>query len=121
MSRIGLAFATVFIGGSAAVAGPYVNTEINSAFLGSDYAGNVLDLSIGYDTKIGESALIGAQIGPAFVNPDGDLDGSTQISGKVFGDISLSEKLSIYGELAGLTAEDSDNIWNLKAGGTFRF
>ena len=121
MSKLGLLFSAVFIGGSAAYAGPYVNVENNSAFLGSDYAGSVLDLAIGYDTQLGENATLGAQIGPAFVNPDGDVDGSTQISGKVFGDISLTEKLNLYGELAGLTSEDTDNLYNLKAGATYRF
>ena len=121
MSKIGLAVATVFIGGSAAYAGPYVNIENNAGFLGSDYAGSVTDLAIGYDTKLGEKATLGAQIGPAFVNPDDDVDGSTQLSGKVFGDISLTEKLSVYGEFAGLTADDSDNLYNLKAGATYRF
>ncbi len=121
MSKIGLAVAAALIGGSAAHAGPYLNIENNAGFLGSDYAGSVTDLAIGYDTQLGEKATLGAQIGPAFVNPDGDVDGSTQISGKVFGDISLTEKLSVYGELAGLTSEDTDNIYNLKAGATWRF
>ena len=121
MSKFGLAVSGLFIGGSAAVAGPYVNVENNAGFLGSDYAGSVTDLAIGYDTTVGDSATIGAQIGPAFVNPDGDVDGSTQISGKIFGDIPLSEKLSVYGELAGLTSEDTDNLYNLKAGATYRF
>ena len=121
MSKFGLAVSALFIGGAAAVAGPYVNVENNAGFLGSDYAGSVTDLAIGYDTTVGDSATIGAQIGPAFVNPDGDVDGSTQISGKIFGDIPLSEKLSVYGELAGLTSEDTDNLYNLKAGATYRF
>ena len=121
MSRLGLAAAAVLIGGSAAYAGPYVNIENNAGFVGSDYAGSVTDLAIGYDTTVGDSATIGAQIGPAFVNPDGDIDGSTQISGKIFGNIDLNEKLNLYGELAGLTSEDTDNIYNLKAGATYRF
>ena len=121
MFKFGLAAAAVFIGGSAAYAGPYVNIENNAGFLGSDYAGSVTDLAIGYDTDLIEASTIGAQIGPAFVNPDGDVDGSTQISGKVYGDVDLSEKLNAYGEFALLTAEDTDNIYNLKAGVTYRF
>ena len=121
MSKLGLLFSAAFIGGSAAYAGPFINLENNAGFLGSDYAGSVTDLAIGYDTDLSEAATIGAQIGPAFVNPDGDVDGSTQISGKIFGDIPLSEKLSVYGELAGLTSEDTDNLYNLKAGATYRF
>ena len=121
MSKIGLAAAAAFIGGSAAMAGPYVNVENNAGFLGSDYAGSVTDLAIGYDVGLGDNATVGAQIGPAFVNPDGDVDGSTQISGKVFGDIDLGEKVNVYGEFALLTNEDTDNIYNLKAGATYSF
>ena len=121
MSKAFLVASAALISGSAAFAGPYVNVENNAGFLGSDYAGSVTDLAIGYDTNVGENATIGAQIGPAFVNPDGDVDGSTQISGKVFGDIDLNEKFNIYAELAGLTSEDTDNIYNLKAGATWRF
>ena len=120
MSKAFLVASAALISGSAAFAGPYVNVENNSAFLGSDYAGSVLDLAIGYDTQRGEKTTLGAQIGPSLVNPDNG-DGSTQISGKVFGDISLTEKLSVYGELAGLTSEDTDNIFNLKAGAVWRF
>ena len=122
MSKAFLVASAALISGSAAFAGPYVNIENNAGFLGSDYAGSVTDLAIGYDTQLGEKTTLGAQIGPSFVNPDGsDVDGSTQISGKVFGDISLTEKLSVYGELAGLTSETTDNIYNLKAGATWRF
>ena len=121
MSRIGLAVSALFIGGSAAYAGPYLNIENNAGFLGSDYAGSVTDLAIGYDVGLGDNATVGAQVGPAFVNPDGDVDGSTQVSGKVFGNIDLTEKLNLYGELAGLTSEDTDNLYNLKAGAIYRF
>tara|TARA_B100000700_G_scaffold288673_1_gene345393 strand:+ start:578 stop:943 length:366 start_codon:yes stop_codon:yes gene_type:complete len=121
MSKAFLVASAALISGSAAFAGPYVNVENNAGFLGSDYAGSVTDLAIGYDTNVGENATIGAQIGPAFVNPDGDVDGSTQISGKVFGDIDLNEKFNIYAELAGLSSEDTDNLYNLKAGATWRF
>ena len=121
MSKAFLVASAALISGSAAFAGPYVNVENNAGFLGSDYAGSVTDLAIGYDTNVGENATIGAQIGPAFVNPDGDVDGSTQISGKVFGDIDLNEKFNIYAELAGLSSEDTDNLYNLKAGAVWRF
>ena len=120
MSKIGLAVAAALIGGSAAQAGPFINLENNAGFVGSDYAGSVTDLAIGYDTNFGENATIGAQIGPAFVNPD-EGDGTTEISGKVFGDIGLGENLSLYGEFALLTNEDTDNLYNLKAGATYRF
>ena len=108
------------ISGSAAVAGPYVNVENNAGFLGSDYAGSVTDLAIGYSADLGDTTTVGAQVGPAFVNPDKG-DGSTQISGKIYGDVDLSEKLNLYGEFALLTVDDEDNAYNLKTGITWNF
>ena len=120
MSKVGLLFSAAFISGSAAVAGPYVNVENNAGFLGTDYAGSVTDLAIGYSADIGTATTVGAQIGPAFVNPDGG-DGTTEISGKVYGDVDLSENVNFYGEFALLTADDSDNLYNLKTGLTWNF
>ena len=108
------------ISGSAAVAGPYVNVENNAGFLGSDYAGSVTDLAIGYSADLGDNTTVGAQVGPAFVNPD-EGDGSTQISGKIYGDVDLTEKLNVYGEFALLTVDDEDNLYNLKTGLTWNF
>ena len=108
------------ISGSAAVAGPYVNVENNAGFLGSDYAGSVTDLAIGYSAALGDNTTVGAQVGPAFVNPD-EGDGSTQISGKIYGDVDLTEKLNVYGEFALLTVDDEDNLYNLKTGLTWNF
>ena len=51
----------------AAVAGPYVNVEANSASLGSDYIGTETDLHVGYEGDLGESASWYIQAGPAFV------------------------------------------------------
>ena len=108
------------ISGSAAVAGPYVNVENNAGFLGSDYAGSVTDLAIGYSADLGDNTTVGAQVVPAFVNPD-EGDGSTQISGKIYGDVDLTEKLNVYGEFALLTVDDEDNLYNLKTGLTWNF
>ena len=108
------------ISGSAAVAGPYVNVEHNAGVLGSDYAGSVTDLAIGYSADLGDNTTVGAQVGPAFVNPD-EGDGSTQISGKIYGDVDLTEKLNVYGEFALLTVDDEDNLYNLKTGLTWNF
>ena len=108
------------ISGSAAVAGPYVNVENNAGFLGSDYAGSVTDLAIGYSAELGDKTTVGAQVGPAFVNPD-EGDGTTEISGKIYGDVDLTEKLNVYGEFALLTVDDEDNLYNLKTGLTWNF
>ena len=108
------------ISGSAAVAGPYVNVDNNAGFLGSDYAGSVTDLAIGYSADLGDNTTVGAQVGPAFVNPD-EGDGTTEISGKIYGDVDLTEKLNVYGEFALLTVDDEDNLYNLKTGLTWNF
>ena len=108
------------ISGSAGVAGPYVNVENNAGFLGSDYAGSVTDLAIGYSVDLGDKTTVGAQVGPAFVNPD-EGDGTTEISGKIYGDVDLTEKLNVYGEFALLTVDDEDNAYNLKTGITWNF
>ena len=108
------------ISGSAAVAGPYVNVENNAGFVGSDYAGSVTDLAIGYSVDLGDKTTVGAQVGPAFVNPD-EGDGTTEISGKIYGDVDLTEKLNVYGEFALLTVDDEDNLYNLKTGLTWNF
>lgn len=108
------------ISGSAAQAGPFLNLENNAGFLGSDYAGSVTDLAIGYSVDLGDKTTVGAQVGPAFVNPD-EGDGTTEISGKIYGDVDLTEKLNVYGEFALLTVDDEDNLYNLKTGLTWNF
>ena len=116
-----LVASAALISGSAAVAGPYINVENNSGFYGSDYVGSVTNLAIGYQKDIGENAGIYAQLGPSFVNPDDGEDGTTQLGGKIGGDVDLSEKINLYAEGEILTAEVGDNVYNLKTGLTWNF
>ena len=53
-----------------AMAGPYVNTEINSGWNGSDYGGSTTDLHIGYEGNVDRLGYY-LQAGPAIVSPDG--------------------------------------------------
>ena len=43
-----LAATAAVVAPSAALAGPYVNVEANSAFTGSDYTGTTTDAHVGY-------------------------------------------------------------------------
>lgn len=101
---------------SAAVAGPYVNVEANSGFVGSDYQGTVTEAHIGYEGPIdpvSESASWYIQGGPALVTPD-DGETDTQFSAKVGASADLSDNLALYGELSMITGDD--NGYGTKAG-----
>lgn len=98
----------------SAMAGPYVNIESNSGFVGSDYSGSVIDNHIGYE---GSNWYI--QGGPSIVAPDGG--GSTvELSGKAGGSVPLTEKLGAYGEVSFIT-DDDDNSYGTKVGLKYTF
>jgi len=75
------------------LAGPYVNVETNSGFVGSDYTGSVTDVHVGV-----EGAGWYVQGGPALLAPDG-ADGDVELSGKAGGSYGINEALSVYGEV----------------------
>ena len=107
----------------AAIAGPYVNVESNSGYLGNDYQGGVTDVHVGYDNSLGESASYYVQAGPAFVFEDGS-DTETEISGKAGVGVDITDELNIYGEISFLTEDRSfeeDLNVGVKAGATYRF
>ena len=113
-----LAAAPLFAG--AAMAGPYVNVEANSGFTGSDYAGTVTDLHVGYEGATGALGYY-VQGGPSVVSPDGGTS-DTVFSGKVGGSVAATEQLSVYGEFAFATgANGADNGYGTKAGVKFTF
>ena len=112
------ASSTLFAG--AAFAGPYVNVEANSGFAGSDYAGTVTDLHVGYE---GSAGALGYYIqgGPSVVSPDGAAS-DTVFSGKVGGSVAATEQLSVYGEFAFATgANGADNGYGTKVGVKYSF
>ncbi len=97
------------LGAGSAFAGPYVNVESNSGFVGSDYSETVTDLHVGYENGIGESGSYYIQAGPAIVAVDGE-ETDTQFSGKAGVGVPVSDSLGVYGELSFLTAEDDDDF-----------
>ena len=101
----------------AAIAGPYVNIENNAGFVGSDFQGTATDLHVGYEESDAWTSW-GIQGGPTVFAPDGG-EADTKLTGKVFGSVSATEKLSVYGELS--AAFDEVNSYGTKAGVKYSF
>ena len=108
------------LGAGSAFAGPYVNVESNSGFVGSDYSATVTDLHVGYENGIGENGSYYVQAGPAIVAVDG-VDTETEFSGKVGVGVDVSENVNVYGEIAFLTDGDEDNNYGTKVGLKYSF
>ena len=113
------ATAALSMSAGAAFAGPYVNVETNAGWSGADYTGAATDLHVGYEGALGESASWYVQGGPAIVSVDG-ADTETEFSGKAGLGVSVTEQLSLYGELSFLTGEDDTN-YGSKIGAKFNF
>ena len=109
----------------AAFAGPYVNVEANASYGDGEYSDATTDLHIGYEGSLSETADFYAQVGPGFVHSEADDETVTEISGKVGVNFAATESLGVYGELAGITGEDSsgDDIidWAAKVGAKYVF
>ena len=117
-----VAAAPLFAG--AAFAGPYVNVESNLSYPDGDYNDGTTDLHIGYEGST-EKVSYYIQAGPAFVHTDSTDDTESEISGKVGASVAINEDLSVYGEIAGISGEDSSNDdiidWSGKVGAKFTF
>jgi hypothetical protein len=101
----------------AAIAGPYVNVENNAGFTGSDFTSQTTDFHVGYEAGSAVGSW-GIQGGPSVVVPDGG-EQKTLLTGKVFGSVAATEKLSIYGEVA--ATFDATNSYGTKAGLKYSF
>ena len=98
------AAAPLFAG--AAFAGPYVNVEANASYPDGEYTTATTDLHFGFDGGT-EKVAYYVQGGPAFIHTDSSDDTETELSGKVGASFAVAEDASIYGEIAGITGEDS--------------
>ena len=101
------ATAALSMSAGAAFAGPYVNVEANSGWVGSEYGGTVTDAHVGYEGAIGESASWYVQGGASFVSPDGG-ETDTVPSGKAGIGVALTDDLGAYGEVSFLGSGDDD-------------
>ena len=102
----------------SAIASPYLNVEANAGWSGSDYSGSVTDIHLGFEGGEGPYSYY-VQAGPALSAPDGG-DAEVEFSGKVGGAVAASEKLTVYGEVSGITGDDN-NSYGGKAGVKFLF
>ena len=115
------ATAALSVSAGAAVAGPYVNIETNAGYTGNDYNAATTDFHVGYEGPIGEDASYYVQAGPAIVAADG-VDTTTEFSGKAGVGVDIAENVNVYGEVAFITLDGSDeNAYGLKAGVKYSF
>ena len=102
-----------------------MNVESNLSYPDGEYNNATTDLHVGYEGSLSESADFYALVGPAFTAVDGTDGSETEISGKVGVNVAATASLGVYGELAGITNEDSsgDDIvdWSAKVGAKFLF
>ena len=107
------AAAPLFAG--AAFAGPYVNVEANASYPDGEYTTVTTDVHFGFDgaTEDGKLAYY-IQGGPGFVHTESSDDTETELSGKVGVSFAVADGADVYGEIAGITDEDSsgDSIVN---------
>ena len=125
-STIAAVFAAPFVLSSAAFAGPYVNVEANASYPDGDYTGATTYVAVGFDGTASEGKIAYyIQGGPAFVHSETADDTETQFSGKAGASVAINEDLSVYGEISGISDEDSagDEIVNFggKIGAKFTF
>ena len=102
------ATAALSMSAGAALAGPYVNVEVNAGWTGDDYTGATTDIHVGYEGEVGAASYY-VQAGPAIVAVDG-ADTETEFSGKAGLGIPVSDALGVYGEVSFITAEDADDL-----------
>ena len=107
-STIAAAFAAPFLLSSAAFAGPYVNVEANASYPDGEYTTATTDIHFGFDgaTEDGKVAYY-VQGGPAFQHTESTDDTETELSGKVGVSVAVADGADIYGEISGITNEDS--------------
>ena len=125
-STLAAAAAAPFLLSSAAFAGPYVNVEANASYPDGDYTGATTDVAVGFDGSTSEGKIAYyIQGGPAFVHSETADDTETEFSGKAGASLAINEDLSVYGEISGISDEDSagEDIINFggKIGAKFVF
>ena len=116
------AAAPLFAG--AAFAGPYVNVEANASYPDGEYTTATTDLHFGFEGG-SEKVAWYVQAGPGFIHTESSDDTETEISGKVGVSVAVADGADVYGEIAGITGEDSsgDDIVDFsgKLGGKYVF
>ena len=91
----------------------FLSVENNAGFAGGDgldmdFTGSVTDFHVGLEGS-GEDTSWYVQAGPALLSPDGGPT-DVELSGKIGGSVVVTadRKLSVYGEISFMTADDFD-------------
>ena len=123
-STLAAAAAAPFLLSSAAFAGPYVNVEANATYPDGDYTSATTDLHVGFEGGEGQVSYY-VQGGPAFIHTESSDDTETELSGKAGISYAATDTLAFYGEVSGISNEDSsgDDIIDFggKIGAKFTF
>jgi len=115
-STIAALAASPFVFAGAAFAGPYVNVESNLSYPDGEYSSATTDVAIGFEGGEGKVAYY-VQGGPAFVHVDSTDDTETELAGKAGISYAATEDLAVYGELSGISNEDSSGDSIIDFGG----
>ena len=117
-STIAALAASPFLFAGAAFAVPYLNLESNRTYPDGDYTGATTDLAIGFEGSTSEGKVAYyIQGGPAFVHSESADDTETEFSGKVGASIGVSDDLSVYAEVSGISNEDASGDGIVDFGG----
>ena len=123
-STIAALAASPFLFAGAAFAGPYVNVEANASYPDGDYTSATTDLHVGFEGGQGQVGYY-VQGGPAFIHTESSDDTETQLSGKAGISYAATETLAFYGEISGISNEDTsgDDVIDFggKIGAKFTF
>ncbi len=116
-STIAAVAASPFLLAGAAFAGPYVNVESNLSYPDGEYSSATTDLAIGYEGNNGGKIAYYVQGGPAFVHTESTDDTETELAGKAGISYAATEDLALYGEISGISNEDSSGDSIIDFGG----
>ena len=125
-STIAAVAASPFLLAGAAFAGPYVNVESNLSYPDGAYSSATTDVHVGYE-GVNEPGTLAdyVQGGPALNHAESTDDTDLDFSGKVGASYAIADATSVYGEISGITDEDSAGEslvnWGAKAGVKFTF
>ena len=117
--------AIIGLASPAIAGGTYLNGEVNSSLPGGSYTGSTFETHVGQEFDLGEDGgVLYVQGGPAFQVPD-EGDSQTELSGKIGVKLPVSDQVTGYGEVYGITNGGVDLTENidvkLKAGLRYNF
>ena len=102
----------------------YVYTDVESDWSLGEYEGTSTTARVGYEGDLSESVGAYIEVGPSFINPDGE-DVTTELGFEVGAEVAVTENLTAYAEVELLTNGGADLSEDLdigtKAGLTYSF